>query len=353
MDDQRPHSGPVRLCKRPPGLGWDPLERADWEQVAAALTLPWPAGAVRADLRYWASLERLGRAERPSVRRLAVRWGLSEKAARTMVADTLWWEDQSWTTNAPKPPDAPETHSGRTPDAPETHSGRTPDAPETHSGSLGAPQSTGSDALRTHPRRTPDAPETHSGRTPDALRTHPPVRVGGGGLFSGLLTETETETETGTETPKKTHCVEGDPPPRLPPLPEWGAKLRLPSHIDRRALVGAVLRTVARVVLRPLPPEWDGGYDYIREMTGRTIAPEAKTDSASVLALWRALGMPDPVQFEADAARVAWGFHNSTHPIYARNVRAEGWKGGIDRSRSVATFCVQEHWEERLSAVKL
>ena len=260
MEDQRPQRGPIRLCKRPPGLGWDPLERADWEQISAVLPTPWPAGAVRADLRYWASLERMGREQRPSVRQLAVRWGLSEKAARTMVADTVWWGGQTWSVTPAKPPDALRTHSGRTPDALGTHSGRTPDAPETHSDSLQPSLSPVSDAPETHSGRTPDALGTHSGRTPDALGTHPPVRVSYGGLFSGRLTETETETETGTETPESTHSVEtaapSPPRPTLPPLPEWSAKVRLPEGVSRRELVGVVLRTIARVTERPLAPEW-------------------------------------------------------------------------------------------------
>ena len=76
--------------------------------------------------------------------------------------------------------------------------------------------------------------------------------------------------------------------------------------------------------------------------------PAAKTDATQVLALWTGLGRPPLTQFEEDAEKVANAFHHSKASIFARNVRAEGWKEGTDRSRSVATFCVLKSWEERL-----
>jgi hypothetical protein len=145
-----------------------------------------------------------------------------------------------------------------------------------------------------------------------------------------------------------TDCVEGDPPPRLPPLPGWAQQVKLPQGVSRRDLVGVVLRTVARVSLRPLAPEWCSLDWDARRHHGRIVDPEAKTDATQVLALWTGLGKPDLAQFEADAEKVASAFHHSKDPIFARNVRAEGWKEGTDRSRSIATFCVLRSWEERL-----
>jgi hypothetical protein len=69
------------------------MERSDWEAVAALLPTPWPPGAQRHDLRYWASLERLRAGNRPSYRQLAARWGVSDRAAREACADVPWWAD--------------------------------------------------------------------------------------------------------------------------------------------------------------------------------------------------------------------------------------------------------------------
>ena len=98
QDDDTPRAAggarvPARHTQAPIGRGWDPMERSDWEAVAATLPTPWPPGAQRHDLRYWASLERLRAGNRPSYRQLAARWGVSDRAAREACADVLWWAD--------------------------------------------------------------------------------------------------------------------------------------------------------------------------------------------------------------------------------------------------------------------
>lgn len=98
QDDDTPRAAggarvPARHTQAPIGRGWDPMERSDWEAVAAVLPTPWPPGAQRHDLRYWASLERLRAGNRPSYRQLAARWGVSDRAAREACADVPWWAD--------------------------------------------------------------------------------------------------------------------------------------------------------------------------------------------------------------------------------------------------------------------
>ena len=96
-DDSPPIGGraraPARHIEAPCGLGWDPLERCDWEAIAAVLPPPWPPGAQRQDLRYWAARERRRSCNRPSYRELAARWGVTEKGARLVCADVEWWAD--------------------------------------------------------------------------------------------------------------------------------------------------------------------------------------------------------------------------------------------------------------------
>ena len=98
QDDDTPRAAggarvPARHLQAPLGRGWDPIERCDWEAVAAVLPTPWPAGAQRHDLRYWSARERLRAGNRPGYRELAARWGVTEKAARLVCADVAWWTD--------------------------------------------------------------------------------------------------------------------------------------------------------------------------------------------------------------------------------------------------------------------
>jgi len=90
-DDSPPIGGraraPARHIEAPCGLGWDPIERCDWEAIAAVLPPPWPPGAQRQDLRYWTARERRRSCNRPSYRELAARWGVTEKGARLVCAD--------------------------------------------------------------------------------------------------------------------------------------------------------------------------------------------------------------------------------------------------------------------------
>ena len=127
-NEQPPSGGRMRTSTRqqsaPAGKGWDPMERCDWAAVAAVLPTPWPLGAQRHDLRYWASRQRAHEGDRPGYRALAERWGVSEKAARVVCADVEWWADPRFGDEDPK-----RAHEGRTKGAAGAHEGRTKGAP--------------------------------------------------------------------------------------------------------------------------------------------------------------------------------------------------------------------------------
>jgi len=127
-DDDAPSRGRTRTSARqqaaPLGEGWDPIERCDWEAVTTSLTRPWPLGAQRHDLRYWASRQRAHKGDRPGYRALAERWGVSEKSARVVCADVMWWSDPRFGDEDPT-----RAHQGRTEGAPRAHEGRTKGAP--------------------------------------------------------------------------------------------------------------------------------------------------------------------------------------------------------------------------------
>lgn len=127
-DDDAPSRGRTRTSARqqaaPLGEGWDPIERCDWEAVTTSLTKPWPLGAQRHDLRYWASRQRAHKGDRPGYRALAERWGVTEKSARVVCADVMWWSDPRFGDEHPT-----RAHQGRTEGAPRAHEGRTKGAP--------------------------------------------------------------------------------------------------------------------------------------------------------------------------------------------------------------------------------
>jgi len=157
-DDEAPNRGRSRTSARqtaaPAGEGWDPIERCDWEAVASALMKPWPLGAQRHDLRYWASRQRAHKGDRPGYRLLAERWGITEKAARIVCSDVEWWADPRF-----GDPDPKRAQQGRTEGAARAHEGRTE----------GAPVPVDDDILNVK-GRTEGAARAHEGRTEGAAR---------------------------------------------------------------------------------------------------------------------------------------------------------------------------------------
>lgn len=91
----------------------------------------------------------------------------------------------------------------------------------------------------------------------------------------------------------------------------------------------------------------------IETVVQRTVNPDrCATDAPKVLALWRRLGRPPPAEFEADVAMVAHAARECPDRLFARDIRAEGWAEGRDRSRAVPTLLSQERWTERLDAAR-
>ena len=76
------------------------------------------------------------------------------------------------------------------------------------------------------------------------------------------------------------------------------------------------------------------------------------TDAKEVLGLWKALGRPLPRELAEDLALVAAWAQQSPDRAAARDLRAEGWPEGQDRSRSVATLCRRDRWGDRLAAAQ-
>lgn len=95
-----------------------------------------------------------------------------------------------------------------------------------------------------------------------------------------------------------------------------------------------ILRAVEAIRQRPVNPSRIG------------------TDSKTILGLWVAEGKPDPAEFGADLVLVIAWARESPDPLAARDIRAEGWVGGTDRHRDLATICRRDRWGARLDAAR-
>ena len=85
-------------------VGWFRFQAADWAEITRWMVdfcHPWSFEATLFDLRYWAGLERIGRAHRPGRRALARRWQTTEKRARGLLEHPERWADS--TKPAPSP----------------------------------------------------------------------------------------------------------------------------------------------------------------------------------------------------------------------------------------------------------
>lgn len=76
------------------------------------------------------------------------------------------------------------------------------------------------------------------------------------------------------------------------------------------------------------------------------------TDAGSILALWRRVGRPEPRGFAEDFGMVCEWAQLSGDPLAARDIRAEGWADGRDRSREIVTLARQDRWSSRLDAAR-
>jgi len=181
MHEQEPPSGgrmrmSARQAQAPAGDGWDPIERCDWEAIVTALAKPWPLGAQRQDLRYWASRQRAHKGDRPGYRILAERWGITETAARLVCADVEWWADPRFGDPDPKRAQqgrsegAARAHEGRTEGAARAHEGRTEGAPDHDADAILNVKGRSKGAARAHEGRTEGAARAQQGRTKGARR---------------------------------------------------------------------------------------------------------------------------------------------------------------------------------------
>ncbi len=115
-------------------------------------------------------------------------------------------------------------------------------------------------------------------------------------------------------------------------VPTW---MKPERGVDALELVGMVARCLEQITQRPT-----------QNMERRA------TDGKQVLALWRSLGRPSTSEFADDMELVARAARECPDPLFAHDIRAEGWSEGRDRSHDVSTLCVQRRWGDRLRAAQ-
>jgi hypothetical protein len=79
----------------------------------------------------------------------------------------------------------------------------------------------------------------------------------------------------------------------------------------------------------------------VREIRQSNRVPSTTSPAAyrPVWRLWQAMGFPAPMEMEAAIELLASAARQCPDPVFSRDIRAEGWKEGKDRSRNVASVC--------------
>lgn len=141
----------------------------------------------------------------------------------------------------------------------------------------------------------------------------------------------DTEHRTPTPTPESNST-----PPADEPIPKWAREgwAKPPPGVSRIDVVALVVRCKAAVDATTPNPE------------------RCKTDAKPLLSLWAADGHRPPEEFIADFVLVAEAARECPEPLFARDVRAVGWAGGVDRHGDIATLCRHERWSARVKAAR-
>lgn len=148
----------------------------------------------------------------------------------------------------------------------------------------------------------------------------------------------------GKETPHVANTRIADEPPKAPPLPSWVPKDTKPyARADVAAMVLAIVAELRRPVASPMA-----------EPAPAVDAGRCKGDAKEVLAMWTYLERPPLGEYAADLIAVIRAARpgGCPDPLFARDIRAEGWPTGRDRHRDIVTLCRRERWERRLEMAR-
>lgn len=294
-------------------MSFDAFPHAAWPDAVAAFACPWPRALAAHDLRYHAAEHAVYRRPLPSERDLAGRWGWSRSAVTRLLGSGEWADmAREWRWREPA---ANQRRTSRGPTENQADIVKRREVAESEP-ATNQPWANGEPAV---------------GLTRDLSLTHHPI------------THHPSPSETEKEPPALAGCsptLEPEPMPQATPEPEgprmpaWvpGAKATAPH--DRRDVAAMVVRCIKAV--RGTMPNPD----------------RCGTDAGPLLSLWRKVGKPPPEAFAAEFRSLAEWAALSRDPGAAHDIRAEGWDGGKDRSRDIATLCRQDRWGDRSTAAQ-
>lgn len=273
--------------------GWVPVPADDWFIQRAHIQGEWPEVLVVLDLRFWEDNKACGGRKRPSLRDLGLTWGWSKSRVNRFIADREKWSDSF------RERDNGGTLVGQQRDNSGT---REPVNPDTFDGE----------------RDTSGTPAGHSWDNSGTV-----------------LIETRARSPHPTPTPHNDPPSEGVPATSGrsdPPLPKWARTTRVPPGVSKSDVVDLVVSARDAAVGKPGNPE------------------RAGTAARDVLGLWRAVGCPLIPAFRDELLLVIEAAKDCPDPLFARDIRAEGWPDGTDRHRDLSTLCRRDRWDVRLDA---
>jgi len=135
----------------------------------------------------------------------------------------------------------------------------------------------------------------------------------------------------------------GESGPRLGPRPELKIQTTDKTQDKRESENASELSA-------PAVADWI--LDTLEAIKGKRPDPSrCKTDAAEIRKFQRRSGL-SPAEFATSMTLVALAARQSPDKLFAYDVRAEGWDGGTDRSRSVSTLVVAKKWGDRLDAAE-
>lgn len=286
--------------------GWVPTDAAAWLRDRESIPGPWPEVLVVTDLRFWADPKACGGRTRPSLRVLGEVWGWSKSRVERFVGATDAWAD---------PMRAPEERVGHQRDTRGTPVGQPRDTGPSNEADDSPPAGQPRDTGGTLVGQQRDTPLGSRARTP-----HPTPSTQE--EVSSLRSETECQ------------APAPDPASKSDPVPGWAKGLALPAGVSRREVADLVVEVRDHVLGKPMG--------------------EGSAGSAAkvVLALWKARGSPLLSAFREELLLVVQAAKDCPDPRFARDVRAEGWAEGRDRSRDLATLCRIDRFDARLDTAQ-
>lgn len=109
--------------------------------------------------------------------------------------------------------------------------------------------------------------------------------------------------------------------------------------------VGLKYQTTDKTTETPIPPE--GLLRVLSALKGKPIESVSKMARKQVKNFRSKTGAT-----VEELVLVAEAFHRCPAPLFAHDVRAEGWPEGSDRRKQLGTLLCQRRWDDRLSAAQ-